>query len=176
MLQYRSNNIGDSMHGNQREVDLAYVAGLLDGEGTFCISKSTYKIGKRKPCFTPYVRVGMVTKMPLEIIKDITGMGTITYDARDKRSGFGYRQQGFWLWSVCTVTRIPEFLELMLPYIRLKKPQAELMKKFCEGYCKTKYPRGGLSDEVWLFREQIWHQMSNLNGNQRPQRLSPEIA
>lgn len=164
------------MHGNQREVDLAYVAGLIDGEGTFCISRSIYRKSNRNPCFTPYVRVGMTTKMPLEIIHDVTGMGNITYDNRDKRSGFGYRQKGFWLWSVSTVKRIPEFLELIILYIRLKKPQAILMKKFCEGFQYQKYKRGGVPKDIWLLREQIYFEMSLLNGFQRPQRLNPEAS
>lgn len=162
------------MQGNQREVDLAYVAGLIDGEGTFVVSKSTYKHKNRRPCFTPYVRVGMIVRMPLEIIQGITGHGTITFDPRDHRSGFGYRQRGFYLWSVSTSSKIPPLLDLLLPYLRLKNPQALLMKEFCENYGKTKYPRGGIPEEVWLYREQIWRKMSELNGNQRPQRLSPE--
>lgn len=162
------------MQDNQREVDLAYVAGLIDGEGTFCISKSSYKRVSKNPAYTPYIRVGMTSKMAIELIRDITGMGTITYDNRDQRSGFGYKQKGFWLWSVSTVKKIPEFLDLILPYIRLKKPQALLMKEYCENFGYTKYRRAGLSPELVLYRESVWRKMSELNGNQRPQRLNPE--
>lgn len=41
--------IGDFMHGNQMQaLDLAYIAGLMDGEGSYCILKANIEEAMRQ--------------------------------------------------------------------------------------------------------------------------------
>lgn len=135
------------MQGNQRQaVQWAYLAGLIDGEGSFIIQKtSVEKISKTSRSKTPkYLAcfcIGMVDKAPLDLIRDTIGMGKV-YEERvpERRSIWRIRFAG-------RLTLIP-FIKQLLPYLIVKKPQAELVLEFCENWETPGKKEHGYRDQV----------------------------
>lgn len=153
------------MYGNQRQAVLwAYLAGLIDGEGSFVIQKtSVEKIAKssrsKTPKYLAYFCIGMVDKEPLDLIKDTIGMGKV-YEERvpNRRSIWRIRFAG-------RITLMP-FIRQLLPYLIVKKKQAELLLNFCENWV-TPDNEGGkrklVSDEELQRREEAYLKMRKLN-------------
>jgi hypothetical protein len=108
------------------DTTLAYLAGLIDGEGSIQINPSRGKSGKRYWCLT--IQISSVGDGFLEEMRDRCGaLGTITYwksrgvtRAHHRRitNWRIYALQGRWL------------LERVLPYLVLKKDQAEVALAF----------------------------------------------
>src|SRR5436189_535448 len=74
------------MYGNQREAELAmsYIAGLIDGEGSFMISRSTSGKGRITPSYTARIKISMTEIEPLLFVKKWLGLGTLTLQERRK--------------------------------------------------------------------------------------------
>lgn len=121
------------MYGNQRQAVLwAYFAGLIDGEGSFVIQKtSVEKIAKssrsKTPKYLAYFSIGMVDREPLEMIIKLIGCGKV-YEERvpNRRSIWRIRFGG-------RLKLIP-FIENLLPYLIVKKQQAETVLDFCKNW------------------------------------------
>lgn len=154
------------MYGDQRQAVLwAYLAGLIDGEGSFVIQKtSVEKIAKssnsKTPKYLAYFCIGMVEKAPLDLIRDTIGTGKV-YEERvlNRRSIWRIRFAG-------RITLIP-FVKSLLPYLIVKKRQAELLLDFCENWVtpgkKERGYRDRVSDEELQRREEAYLKMRKLN-------------
>lgn len=144
---------------------MAYLAGLIDGEGSFVILKTeTEKIAKfsrsKSPRYLGYFSIGMVDKSPLEVIRDVIGKGKV-YEERvpNRRSIWRIRFGG-------RITLIP-FIKALLPYLIVKKRQAELLLDFCENWVTPGKKEHGfrekVSDEELQRREEAYQKMRKLN-------------
>lgn len=115
-----------------KAVDLAYMAGIVDGEG--CIAIERY-VSKGHGYYRAKLRVANTNKELLEFLKLYFG-GTI--------SNFGKRspnQKPAYMWAIPGETAI-KCIKALLPYLFLKRPQAQLAIKFQskkrgKGYYKT---------------------------------------
>ena len=108
-----------NVQGNQREADLAYLAGLVDGEG--CIS---IKHNKSNNVFFPWVAVGMTQLEGLELLVEMFG-GKIREDRTSNRKSVMYR------WEQNKRDVVVHVLSSLLPYLRVKKALAILVLAFC---------------------------------------------
>lgn len=154
------------MYGNQRQaVHWAYLAGLIDGEGSFVIQKtSVEKIAKscraKTPKYLAYFCIGMVDKSPLELIQETINAGKV-YEERvpDRRSIWRIRFAG-------RLKLIP-FVENLLPYLIVKKKQAELILDFCKNWetpgQKERGYRACVSHQELQRREEAYLKMRKLN-------------
>jgi hypothetical protein len=104
-------------------VQLAYLAGLLDGEGciTACKRGRTLKTGT--PQYEVVVSIGMVDQTAILWALQTTGLGSI----RSFDNG-RYNKN----WSVCHQWQVysrdaAALLERVLPYLQIKRRQAELL-------------------------------------------------
>jgi hypothetical protein len=114
------NPVFDDM-GNPITVDekaLAYFAGLFDGEGCVNVTEVKPKPGRRSPTFQTLARVSMTDQRSLHLPLDSFG-GTIRLTSK-----VGARP--IWVWRVYHKTAKP-FLEAILPYLVVKRLQAELL-------------------------------------------------
>lgn len=95
------------------ELDAAYLAGLLDGEGT---------IGVR-PRPNGYVNlelgICMTTPKPLRWARAVTGLGSI-YHRPERRA----RRRDAWFWKVSSCAAIAEVLQQVLPHLKVKAAEA----------------------------------------------------
>ena len=100
------------MKNNQ---DLSYLAGFFDGEGCISILKTTKK--DWNPSYFLQAQIGQKYGSTLDWVKE--NFGGNVYKKRDQT------------WIV-TNFKAYEFIKLVEPFLKYKKPQAELAIKFYE--------------------------------------------
>ncbi len=153
------------MYDNQRQAVLwAYLAGLIDGEGSFVIQKTAVeKIAKSSKSVSPkylaYFCIGMVDKEPLDLIQETIGAGKV-YEERvpERRSMWRIRFGGR--------LKLMPFINNLMPYLIVKKKQAELMLDFCEKWVtpiNENGKRSRVSDQELQRREEAYLKMRKLN-------------
>lgn len=104
-----------------KKTDLAYVAGIIDGEGWISIKNRQIKNGNRN--YALKVGLGNTNEWLVNWLKFSFG-GSVCIK---KKWLTNQKQQ--WVWDLST-KQASEFLKMILPYLKLKKPQAELAIKF----------------------------------------------
>ncbi len=136
------------------EVDRAYLAGIIDGEGTIGVRKGIRKDsgGVR---YAPTVRVQMVDQEAIDLLRENFN-GSYYYVRKGKLSN--NRDQHLW---VMDFRNGHKFIEEILPFLRVKKPQAMVLKRYYE--CGHFNNGKKLSDEEIVFREECFLELKKLN-------------
>jgi len=136
-----------------KRTDLAYIAGIIDGEGFITIRCDR----KANDKHSLYVGVGNTERWLLEWLRANFGGKLVTSHKPE-----GYKD--FFQWAIVSRSA-GNFLELVLPYLRLKKGQAELALQFQEKkYNEATGKRRGsrTSDEI-IYEKACQVLMSALN-------------
>ena len=163
---------------NQREDTLiAYLAGIIDGEGTIGIKKHDEGWVK----FQPYISFVCSNRKVVEMIADFIdgNLYCNPSDFQNRQKKICYRT------SICGTIKPIKPLEKLLPYLVIKKEQAELALKFCKEMKRVPLEkRGGdkrkmkgiklMPIEEMQWRESLWLKCRELNALGRPQRLNEE--
>lgn len=103
-----------------KKIDLAYTAGIIDGEGSIGIYTDNLK--RKHPCYCLQVGVTSADEWLPMWLKFAFG-------------GYVYKMETppqhktKWYWTV-RARQAKNFIELVLPYLRLKREQAEIAIKF----------------------------------------------
>lgn len=148
------------MYGNQKQAVLyAYIAGILDGEGSFMIckvNKTAACKGMVSPQYMGGISLGMVDKSCVDLVSKTIGFGKV-YEERvpDRRS----------IWRIRAYGRqsVLPFLYLIKDYLLVKKEHCELLIEFLENW-KTPKARGQRVDpEELQRREDAYLKMRKLN-------------
>lgn len=105
-----------------RKVDYAYIAGLFDGEGTIYIGKFRHSRDKYW-VYVLRVQVAMREKWVPEWLFFAFG-GRLNKMKQTKTPG-----ATLWRWTI-EGNKAVEFLKVVLPYLKLKRAQAELAIEF----------------------------------------------
>ena len=106
-----------------KELDLAYYAGLFDGEGCIHIGKTHVKKGGL--LYQLACKIAMYNLPVLEEFKSHFG-GSIRHDKKDPI----HNKYGLLVtWTIYS-SRATTFLSQIMPHLRIKKPQAELAIQF----------------------------------------------
>lgn len=122
----------------------AYLAGIIDGEGSVMIRKSTYRMRnpKYKDCKNPQysVRVGikMATPVVLDLLKDKFG-GHIHKEKRIYQSKNSFKSNKIMYCYNAEHKLAENILRTLLPYLHLKQEQAKLALQVIE--IKKQYGR-----------------------------------
>jgi len=112
-----------------KRTDLAYLAGIVDGEGYIGITADHRKRNPKKPCWRLKVTVTNTNEWLMQYLKFSIGGGTIQLkNSKNLRPCYQ--------WEI-RYGKAAEFLKLIFPYLRLKKPQAELAIKFQASVSKS---------------------------------------
>ena len=130
-------------------INLSYLAGFFDGEGCISILKYTKKTQKN-PAYFLQAQIGQKYGSTLDWVKETFG-GNV-YKKRDQT------------WIV-TNFKAYEFIKLLEPYLKYKKPQAQLAIKFYEERilgAKRKHASLPHSQEELELREEMLKQMKIL--------------
>lgn len=148
------------MQDNQRE-ELAYLAGLFDGEGTICIQKDSRPLSKDNgrnwnPIYNVTFRVGMTDQEAIKGFYRFFGVGYMDCE----KSYHKFRPM--WRYSVRAKDQVWLVISQLWPYLRVKRPQADLALRYFKE-CPSK--RGQfLSSEILERKEQFYIAMKTLNG------------
>jgi hypothetical protein len=163
---------GIFMQDNQRQTHWAYIAGVMDSDGCFMITRHKRRTQRKDYPHTvdnwswtymASVKICQIEPEAVYFIKNEMGYGTISlYGARPSRPN----SKSVYQWGIRNHKEILPFLEGILPYLRIKKNRAE----FLLDYCKTaKYiEKGsryfGLDKDELVYREESYQKMGKLNG------------
>lgn len=147
----------DTTIGNQQVRDVAYIAGLMDGEGTFCLEKNSKLKTIR---YTPRVSMGITNQAVAEKFKwFIDNYGMSCY------SGIRKYEEPFkpiYTFEIKRFLMVKRFIELVLPYLVGKKRQAEILLMFINsrldsdgnvsyrGNSKLGFSYAPFIDGIWL--------------------------
>lgn len=103
-----------------KKTDLAYAAGIIDGEGCIGIWKRKLKQnGKEYPYRSLSVSVAMTEQWVPTWLQFAFGGSVIYFKAKQEN------HNPYWQWNI-TSNKALEFLRLILPYLKIKRPHAEL--------------------------------------------------
>jgi hypothetical protein len=148
------------MQDNQRE-EILYLAGLFDGEGTICIQKDSRPLSKDNgrnwnPIYNITFRIGMIEEKAVKGFKEFFKVGFIDCE----KSYHKFRPM--WRYSIRAKNDAKMVIEMIQPFLRVKKPQAKLALKYFED-CPSQRGRY-LSPEVLILKEKYFLEMKKLNG------------
>ncbi len=106
--------------------DLVYFAGFFDGEGCIVIASQGHeRKGKMSKFYRLEVAVGSTNHWIIELMKFQFG-GAVYCDRRDNHPA---SHRPFWRWMICS-RKASLFLQDILPYLKLKKAEAEIAIKW----------------------------------------------
>jgi len=134
-------------------LNLAYCAGIVDGEGSIFILRRKTKKGN--DYFVPLLAVGMTDKSPLDILNTML-VGKIEPLARPEKTQKGTTRKPAWRFYSRGEGLIIT-LQRLLPYLILKKSQAELAIEFYS------LPRWSRDKNVTARKSEICNKMKELN-------------
>lgn len=135
---------------NLSETELAYLAGLTDGEG--CLTFSDNGTG----CIRPLYQIIMTDEAIVRWVGDILGVYTRQFA---KHRALPHHKDQFKV--RLTGERAVIFLKLIHPYLRVKRPQAEVLIAWLD----TKHMKNPERD---LTRKEMKKQIHILNDDRRP--------
>lgn len=139
------------------DCERAYIAGFVDGEGCLTISDKELKDTHGLPIYTfaPSVSITNTNVEVLQFIRDKTNLGKITSKPRPNKR-----------WRLCfqltlKVDEIPAFINVVLPFLLVKRKQAEVML----GFFKIKGHQGDkdVSEDTFKKRLDLAYKIQNLN-------------
>lgn len=148
------------MPDNQRE-ELSYLAGLFDGEGTICIQKDSRPLAKDNgrnwnPIYNITFRVGMIEERAIRGFKEFFKVGFIDCEK------VYHRFRPMWRYSIRAKDDTRMVIEKIIPFLRVKKPQAELSLRYFVD-CPSQRGRY-LTPEILQKKEEYYMEMRRLNG------------
>jgi len=139
------------------KIELAYCAGIIDGEGCFSLGRTTRGGRAISPKWYCKVSVDMTDRRPLEILSDLF-KGKIS---PRKPQILGHKPG--WIWQRWDLSA-GEVASNLLPFLQVKKAQAELILEYLVK--KNQYKVPGpilLSDKEKERRNYFVERMHELN-------------
>lgn len=127
--------------------DLAWAAGLIDGEGCVLIAKRSERDYQLR------LTVAMVHKPTLDRLRSIFGVGNVRPHVGARPDG--WRQKWVWLISARQALAV---LELVRPFMITKAGEADLALQFAHTFEGTKKGRA-LTSEVLEARESLFRNL-----------------
>lgn len=125
-----------------KEEDLAYAAGLIDGEGYIGITRlNEVRRTRRTIHYQPQIKVAMTERAGVAVLHELFG-GYFYLQRRDRP------RKDVWDWSV-KGQQVKQVLLPLLPFLRVKRSQAEVVLSFvAEREQNSKTRRWGVTNYV----------------------------
>lgn len=114
----------------QEDVIYAYMAGIVDGEGSIIISKQKRKENRSGCRFYPLLIITNTNKEVLDFFVEKTGYGRV-FERPEQQKPYFNSVKNCWRWAV-KHTQVGEILKKLLPYLIIKKKQAENVLEFLQ--------------------------------------------
>ena len=135
-------------------MDIQYLAGFFDGEGSVSIGHSQHKSGSQT--FQVRVQIGNTNLKVLKEFRRRFGGGIVTLKKYKAHHTQAY------MWYIAS-TKAIGFLKKILPHLVIKKSQAEFAVLF-QTKLRTRNRRMKLSNKEILIRLEAVEQMKKING------------
>ena len=106
------------MQDHQRQTDWAYIAGILDADGCFMISKFNRK--RFSPTYLPAIKIAMIEEEAVKFLSQEMQCGKYHLDrARESRPN----SKPIFHWYMRSKKEIVPFLIEVIPYLKVKKTE-----------------------------------------------------
>ena len=143
---------------------MAYLAGILDGEGSFIIGCYAFSKKTGVPHFHTTIQVTSTDKVLIEWLVDNFGGKLSTYTARQLSNNF---KRIPFRWTIHS-DRVKHLCECTLPYLVIKKDQAQIMIDMRNTLEKTRMRKGQkgtqpIEKEVLDIRYALFHKIKLLH-------------
>ena len=133
----------------------AYVAGIIESDGSFSIKKQKYQYGQR---YTPIISIDMVDPKAIEYISTNCNFGNVQANkVKACANGICFRL------AIGKKMEVIQFIENILPYLKVKHEQAKTLLEFCQNWKNTKCCKHGVPPEEMAFREECHQKIKQLN-------------
>jgi len=114
------------------QTDLAWLAGIWDGEGHFSIRRTLQGNGKKGPQYSPRVGVTNSNVQILTRVRQILNALDVSYYFREKGDGgFPGSDRQCWVISVETMVNAVKVITHVRPYLIGKGFQADCILEYC---------------------------------------------
>ena len=137
------------------DIDAAYIAGLVDGEGCLSIVRQKNSNCRGGFAYRCGFRIASSNQGIMEWLSEAIGAGCVKSHQPKMRNS--KRQWSLDLWS----DDASELTMRLLPYLRIKRPNAELLLAFQNAL--TQRVGVPLTDAEIAFREECYHKSRALN-------------
>lgn len=141
---------------NRENIDMAYAAGIMDGDGSFCIGKLKTKAN---PLYFPILQCTSWRKEFIEFLQEKFGGTIVTSKPSIKKDGsMGHP---ILRWRLRSGENVKPVLERLIPFLKIKQDRATFLLEFIN---EQPFVRGQrMSDEKLIARERAYLKMINLN-------------
>src|SRR5690606_35618665 len=130
---------------------MAYIAGLIDGDGSISLCRKQEK-GAKSPFYFPLIQFSKSSKILTNLLKE-EFKGSVCHGVL--KSGLP-----FFRWKIEKSTLCKPFLEEVVPFLQGKKEQGEILLSFIE---ENPFKRGiQLTCDDLIKREDYYMKMKNL--------------
>lgn len=146
--------------------DLGYVIGIIEGEGTLCLTKVKKKRATRGYMYRSHVHIVNTCFEMIEKIQEITGLGWVSKPKKPK----GNKQLTKTIMFSANDQR--QLLPKIYPYLISKKIQCKLLMEALELLKQNKACPFEQIDKNHLRLDEIYYEMWVLNGKSNMSKLS----
>lgn len=138
----------------------SYVAGMMDTDGSFALKRQVQNKGTdvKNARYIPVISLGMTDMRSINFIRKNCNVGKL-YTPRNKSTNAGFHYH----FGIYAKDESREFLKRVIPFLKSKKEQAQILLDFCDKSVNTLYCRAGIPDEELAFREDCYQRMIQLN-------------
>jgi len=142
---------------------MAYVAGLIDGDGSISLCKK-HDVGARSPLYFPMIQFSKANSILPSFLKDSFGGSLIVVNRIAQENGVGFEKKKLeYRWKLEKSNLCYPFLTGITEYLHNKHDQAQQLISFIE---ENPFVRGKkLTDEDLIYREKIYTKIKSLNAS-----------
>lgn len=143
-----------------KEFELSYLAGALDGDGSFSLMKGTSKTSV-SPLYFPMIQFANAKREIIDLLIANFG-GSQGIRAAYKKDGISRKASNYWKLEK-SIKCLPA-LEQLIPYLIIKKQRAAFLRDYI---IDNPFIRGSnrLSDNLLMNREKSYLKMRSFNDN-----------
>lgn len=143
------------LRNNEDVIFWSYVAGIIESDGSFSVKKQKYQYGQR---YTPIISIDMVDPKAIEYISQNCNHGKVQANSvKACANGICFRL------AIGKKVEVINFIEKVLPFLRVKHEQAKTLLEFCKNWKNTGFCKAGVPIEEMAFREECHQKIKQLN-------------
>lgn len=151
---------------NLTDTEAAYIAGIIDGEGSIRIQKRNYiSCGKEQITFVVQINVTNNNIDVLEFLKEKTGVGNVyihTHPSENHRICYRF---------TISARIAHDLLKQIYPYMIIKKKHTEIAINYLRCMDNRKYRNAPRTDEETKIFYSFWKELNDLNKRVGHQKL-----
>ena len=154
----------DYVHKEYKQTDIAYLAGIVDGEGSLYIGNFSCNPKTGKPYYQTCMQVTNTDEKLIDWL--IHTFGGLKSKRTAKQHPVNSRKQAY-VWTA-TGDRLTHLCNLILPFLICKKRQCEILIEMRKTYKQTYGSKGNqglkeMPDELRAYRQSLMDEIRSLH-------------